>query len=57
MQSDIASHRMQVTDNLDELLPIFPETIRSKLEQEIQSDGDSLIEVVLDLGRPTRSQI
>ena len=51
MQSDIASHRMQVTDNLDELLTIFPETIRSQLDEHIKSDSDNLIEVVLDLGR------
>ncbi|MEL6928724.1 MAG: R3H domain-containing nucleic acid-binding protein [Cyanobacteria bacterium J06600_6] len=51
MQSDIASHRMQVTDNLDKLLTIFPESIRSKLDEQIESDSDNLIEVVLDLGR------
>ena len=50
MQSDIASHRMQVTDNLDKLLSIFPESIRSKLDQHL-NDNDNLIEVVLDLGR------
>ena len=51
MQSDIASHRMQVTDNLDKLLTIFPDTIRSQLDQHLQEDSDKLIEVVLDLGR------
>ena len=51
MQSDIASHRMQVTDNLDKLLTIFPDSIRSKLDEYLQSDSDNLIEVVLDLGR------
>ena len=51
MQSDIASHRMQVTDNLDKLLTIFPQSIRSKLDEQIESDSDNLIEVVLDLGR------
>lgn len=51
MQSDIASHRMQVTDNLDKLLTIFPDSIRSKLDEQIESDSDKLIEVVLDLGR------
>ncbi len=51
MQSDIASHRMQVTDNLDKLLTIFPESIRSKLVEQLQEDSDNLIEVVLDLGR------
>ncbi|MGB5715454.1 MAG: R3H domain-containing nucleic acid-binding protein [Waterburya sp.] len=51
MQSDIASHRMQVTDNLDKLLTIFPESIRSKLNEQLQENSDNLIEVVLDLGR------
>ena len=51
MQSEIASHRMQVTDNLDKLLTIFPDSIRSKLDEQIESDSDNLIEVVLDLGR------
>lgn len=51
MQSDIASHRMQVTDNLDKLLSIFPDSIRTKLDEQIESDNDNLIEVVLDLGR------
>ena len=51
MQSDIASHRTQVTDNLDKLLSIFPDSIRVKLDEQIESDSDNLIEVVLDLGR------
>lgn len=51
MQSDIASHRMQVTDNLDKLLTIFPDSIRSPLDRQLQSDSEKLIEVVLDLGR------
>ena len=51
MQSEIPSNRMQVTDNLDKLFTIFPDTIRSKLEEQLQNDSDSLIEVVLDLGR------
>ena len=51
MQSDIASHRMQVTDNLDKLLTIFPDSIRAKLDEQLESDSDNLIEVVLDLGR------
>ena len=51
MQSDIASHRMEVTDNLDKLLSIFPDSIRSKLNEQIELDSDNLIEVVLDLGR------
>ncbi|MGL5795008.1 MAG: R3H domain-containing nucleic acid-binding protein [Waterburya sp.] len=51
MQSEIPSHRMQVTDNLDKLLTIFPDLILSPLEAHLQSDNDNLIEVVLDLGR------
>jgi stage III sporulation protein SpoIIIAA len=54
MQSEnenIASHRMQVTDNLDKLLTIFPDSIRTKLEEHLQQDSDRLIEVVMDLGR------
>ena len=51
MQSDIASHRMQVTDNLDKLLTIFPSSIRSKLDEQLEEGSDDLIEVVLDLGR------
>jgi stage III sporulation protein SpoIIIAA len=50
MQSEnLPSHRMQVTDNLDKLLAIFPSSIRTKLESHPQRD--SLIEVVMDLGR------
>jgi stage III sporulation protein SpoIIIAA len=50
MQSEnIASHRMQITDNLDKLLAILPESIRLKLENHPQKN--SLIEVVMDLGR------
>lgn len=41
--------RMQITDDLDELLSILPATIRSKLEHH--AERDRLIEVVLDLGR------
>ena len=51
MQSEIPSHRMQVTDNLDKLLTIFPDSIRSKLEEHLQQGNDNLIEVVMDLGR------
>jgi stage III sporulation protein SpoIIIAA len=39
----------QITDDLDQLLEILPEEIRSRLEQHPQRDR--LIEVVLDLGR------
>ena len=48
-QDKIPSHRMQVTDNLDQLLSIIPEHIRSKIENHPQKDN--LIEVVMDLGR------
>ena len=48
-QEKIPSHRMQITDNLDELLSIFPEPIRLKLIEHPQKDN--LIEVVMDLGR------
>ena len=56
MQSEIPSHRMQVTDNLDKLLTIFPDSIRSKLDEHIKTDSDKLIEVVLDLGRPPEAR-
>lgn len=56
MQSEIPSHRMQVTDNLDKLLTIFPDSIRSKLDEHIKDDSDKLIEVVLDLGRPPEAR-
>ena len=56
MQSEIASHRMQVTDNLDKLLTIFPDTIRSHLDKHLQQGSDNLIEVVLDLGRPPEAR-
>ncbi|MGV2827828.1 R3H domain-containing nucleic acid-binding protein [Myxosarcina sp. GI1(2024)] len=46
---NISSQRMQITDNLDKLLAIFPDSIRSKIERHPQKD--SLIEVVMDLGR------
>ncbi|MDJ0634526.1 MAG: R3H domain-containing nucleic acid-binding protein [Xenococcaceae cyanobacterium MO_188.B29] len=50
-QENIASHRMQVTDNLDELLAIFPESIRTKITEHPQTQEGNLIEVVMDLGR------
>ena len=56
MQSEIPSHRMQVTDNLDKLLTIFPDSIRSGLDIHIQTDSNNLIEVVLDLGRPPEAR-
>ena len=56
MQSEIPSHRMQVTDNLDKLLTIFPNSIRSKLDKHLEDGSDNLIEVVLDLGRPPEAR-
>ncbi|WP_019501111.1 R3H domain-containing nucleic acid-binding protein [Pseudanabaena sp. PCC 6802] len=46
--------RRQVTDNLDQLLAILPTEIR----QSIETYGhlDSLVEVVLDLGRPPEAR-
>lgn len=47
--ADITVDRMQITDDLNKLLEILPESIRHQLEKhELQ---DSLIEVVLDMGR------
>jgi stage III sporulation protein SpoIIIAA len=43
------SPRMQITDDLQKLLDILPTEIRSLVEQHPQRD--SLIEVVMDLGR------
>ena len=50
-QEKIPSHRMQVTDNLDELLAIFPEKIRAAIREHPQTQKGNLIEVVMDLGR------
>ncbi len=49
MEDKIPSHRTEITDDLDKLLQIFPTEIRSAIEQH--SKKDSLIEVVMDLGR------
>jgi stage III sporulation protein SpoIIIAA len=49
VETNITSSRMQVTDDLPKLLDILPEEIRSSLQQHPQRD--SLIEVVMDLGR------
>ncbi len=43
------SNRMQITDDLQQLLDILPEEIRTSIDQHPQRD--SLIEVVMDLGR------
>ncbi|WP_172657228.1 R3H domain-containing nucleic acid-binding protein [Myxosarcina sp. GI1] len=47
---NLSSQRMQITDNLDKLLTIFPDSIRTKIEKHPHKE--SLIEVILDLGRP-----
>jgi len=47
--ADIAVDRMQITEDLNKLLEILPESIRHQLEKH--ESRDSLIEVVLDLGR------
>jgi len=49
VDTNLTSKRMQITDDLQQLLDILPEEIRSSLEQHPQRD--SLIEVVMDLGR------
>ncbi|NES25485.1 MAG: AAA family ATPase, partial [Symploca sp. SIO3E6] len=41
---------MQTTDDLNKLLDILPDKIRSSIEQH--PERDNLIEVVMDLGRP-----
>lgn len=48
-QENIASHRMQITDNLDKLLAILPEKILTQINHHPQKDN--LIEIVMDLGR------
>jgi len=47
--ANIAVDRMQITDDLNKLLDILPESIRHMLENH--PSRDSLIEVVLDMGR------
>ena len=49
MQENIPFHRIQTTDNLNKLLEILPPEIRSKIDRHPKRD--SLIEVVMDLGR------
>lgn len=48
-QEKLASHRMQITDNLDKLLAILPEKILTQINEHPQKDN--LIEIVMDLGR------
>lgn len=49
MDENIDLGRMQITDDLSQLLSILPDRIRSSLEQHPQQSN--LIEVVMDLGR------
>jgi stage III sporulation protein SpoIIIAA len=49
MPQTYPSHRMQITDDLNQLLEIIPEKIRLTIEQHPKRD--SLVEVVMDLGR------
>jgi stage III sporulation protein SpoIIIAA len=49
MSEKLTSQRMQITDNLNRLLEILPEAIRSHLDRHPKRDD--LIEVVMDLGR------
>lgn len=49
MEVKLPQHRMQVTDDLDKLLEILPLKIRQPLEK--QENKNSLIEIILDLGR------
>ncbi len=46
---NIASHRMQITDNLEQLLAIFPDKILKHINNH--PDKDKLIEIVMDFGR------
>ncbi len=48
-QEQIASHRMQVTDNLGQLLDIFPQKILTQIVNHPKKND--LIEIVMDLGR------
>jgi stage III sporulation protein SpoIIIAA len=48
-QEIIPAHRMQITDDLNQLLEILPKKIRTQVEQHPKKD--TLIEVVMDLGR------
>src|SRR5205823_4674814 len=46
---DVAPRQIHITDNLDLLLKVLPPTVGAALQQ--QADLDTLLEVVLDLGR------
>src|SRR5215469_2438040 len=45
----VAGHQIRITDNLDLLLEILPPEVRRQIET--QTDLDTLLEIVLDLGR------
>lgn len=47
---------LQITDNLERLLDIFPRAVRKGLE-EIEDELVNLIEVVMDLGRPPQARL
>ena len=49
MDENLSLGRMQITDDLGQLLAVLPESIRLTLEQHPKLDV--LIEVVMDLGR------
>jgi len=52
--SPLAHSQHRVTDNLDQLLAVLPQPLRSVLEAA--PDRDDLIEIVLDLGRPAEAR-
>jgi stage III sporulation protein SpoIIIAA len=47
---------LQITDNLERLLDIFPRAVRKGLEK-IEDDLVDLIEVVMDLGRMPQARL
>ena len=49
MDENLSLGRMQITDDLNQLLAVLPESIRTTLEQHPKLDV--LVEVVMDLGR------
>ena len=49
MEANLPKHRMQVTDDLDKILEILPLNIQEFLQK--QEEKNSLIEIILDLGR------
>ncbi len=49
-QDDLTAQRTKVTDDLSQLLAVLPERVQKTLEHHAQLN--TLVEVVLDLGRP-----